>query len=685
MGLFALSRPARNRKLTGCEIPRLAVAALVVASLTGADPAFATPPLPKPNPFQSDAGSAAMPPLPQPKPRQAAAVHWQRMHLDAALERARRGDRQVLDRRGANAITPPLDQVLHWLVIQHPASRASFDEIAAFLDAHPFWPERQQLRMRAEDAMTDRVPLSRRLAWFRNNPAISTDGRLKHIEALSKAGHTDELAEMVRNTWLLATLSRNQVRDLLRQYGNLIDPELRWRRLDRLLWRGQLRAAESMLKFVDPQRQQLARARILLRRQASGVDRAIGRVPASLRGDPGLIYERARWRRKREMWDGAREMLQQAPVTPPFPKKWWKERALQIRHNLEFGQYHAAHALAASHRQQSGGPYAEAQWLAGWTALRFIDRPNLAKTFFVDMYQAVRTPISRGRAAYWAGRAAQAAGQEEEAATWFAEAGRYPTSYYGQLARRLPLQRADFPPEPDITGTAPAVPHAQNLMQIAAALTNLDQQRLAKQFLQALMASVTEPNDVAAAAAFARDLGFLEVSVETARRRARKGSVFFESGYPVLEIATTSRPEPALVHAIIRQESNFDIRARSRAGALGLMQLMPATARQVSRQLGIRYSKPGLTTRPVYNIRLGAHYLQQQIEAFDGSYPLAIAAYNAGPTRVRRWLRTYGDPRHHHVDLIDWIESIPVAETRNYVQRVLENLNIYRLRIVNRS
>jgi soluble lytic murein transglycosylase len=599
-----------------------------------------------------------------------------------ALTRAEKADWRGLAKTRRVPPNPALETVLVWLSLRHSKSLAKFEDIARFLDAHPVWPERVRLLHRAEAAMNGTVKLPRRLAWFSKHRPRTTAGRLKWIKALKASGQTTEMIRAVQDTWRRATMSRKQQRRFLRENQALLNKDLHWARLDRFLWLGRSRAARGMMPLVDLDHRKLAEARIRLRRMASGVDGAIKRVPSALRADPGLVYERLRWRNRKGLKAEARELLWDVPANQTFASLWWKERSRQVRHALDVGDFEDAYLLAASHIQRDGRSFADAHWHAGWVALRYGDKAAEAAKYFAAMHDDVSTPISRARAAYWTGRALQASGSATAAVRWYTLAARHKTTFYGQLAAdKLPSSIAQLPTDPILDRAVLANSTLRPLAEIARALHEADKPRFTRMFLRTLARAAPTIAGASAIAALARDLGHPDLAVYTARRAARRGIILVQAGYPVINVPNTDAPEPALTLAVIRQESSFEQTARSRVGALGLMQLMPRTARQIARALKVRYARSRLTKEPNFNLRLGASYLKRQLDAFGGSYVLALAAYNAGPHRVSRWIKERGDPRNPGVDMIDWIERIPFAETRNYVQRVLESLHVYRLRL----
>ncbi len=658
---------------------RAVVWTALISSLTlGLPAAHAAAPLPEPRPVSG-------PPLPVPKPTQRPAWAIPSKFAKAygpALALAARGAWTELAKRPRVPRNPALETVLTWMRLEAAGSPAGFDEIMSFLDKRPDWPRRGNLVRRAELLMNDDVPTARRLAWFAKNPPISGAGYLKWAEALNGTGDSSAAAKVVREAWTRARFTHSEQQRFLSQYGAHLGAEDHWRRMDRFLWLGATTPARAMMRLVTPEQARLAQARIQLRTQSAGVDAAVARVPKELLSDSGLIYERLRWRHRKGLKDEALELLWETPEEPEFRSLWWNERARQIRYALDSGRHEDAYLLAASHVQRKGASFAEAQWHAGWIALRYQNKPAEAARYFADLHEQVETPISRARAAYWAGRALEASGAETAAKRWYAEAASHQTTFYGQLAAlKIPstIQRLPSPPTP--AAAVVAASSLRELVDIAAALSDIGEEKSARLFFREAARAAESRDESLLVATTAKSLGYLDMGVYAARRAARSGHILTDAGYPLIEVPRHGAPEPALTLALIRQESGFDDAARSRVGALGLMQLMPATARNMARDLNLPYGQHRLTIDPEYNMRLGTGYLQARLEEFGGDYVLALAAYNAGPHRVKQWLKDRGDPRTQDVDLIDWIERIPFAETRNYVQRVLETMHVYRLRL----
>jgi soluble lytic murein transglycosylase len=408
-------------------------------------------------------------------------------------------------------------------------------------------------------------------------------------------------------------------------------------------------------------------------------------VPAELAHDPGLIYERARYRRSQDDLPGMVALFDKPMASVPRPDLLWRELDSAARHALETKQYKIAYDLAKQHGAKSGTTFAEGEWLAGWIALRFVKDANAAYGHFTAMFDGVSSPLSKGRAAYWAGRAATALNNKADADRWYWQASLYPTTYYGQLGAgeigvNPPLPMPEMPkPTPQEQATFAK----QDIVRVVQLLGQIGAADQAKTFLTALIEKAGTRGEQRLGVDLAASLGRPDLTLAAAKVARQKGTEMLEYLFPVKKLVSAGTPETALVLGVIRQESAFDPEAVSSAGARGLMQLMPATAKYVAKKLGLRYTKDKLTSDTTFNISLGRAYLSELLDDHGGSYVLAIAAYNAGPRRVSEWTARFRDPRRQDVDVIDWVELIPISETRNYVQRVLENTQVYRHRLGN--
>jgi len=573
-----------------------------------------------------------------------------------------------------------LSKIIEWAYLREPGPHAGFAERTAFVAANPAWPNVSDIRRRAEAAIDRSDSLASVAAWFDANPPLSNAGKAAYARALSAQGKTEQAHTMAREAWTSGSLSRDEERAFLAEFKSILTPDDHWARIDLILYSEQTSAAERLLPLVDSGRAAVARARIALISGNRNPDSAVAAVPESLRNDAGLLYDRVKWRRQRNNDVGARQLVPPYAAGGPRPDLWWRERNALARDALAEGNITEAYTLAKHHGSFDALSVSEAEWLAGWIALRFLKDGEAALGHFEKVYDSVQTPPSLSRGAYWMGRTTESLGRPDLAADWYQRAAVYVTTYYGQLAlaRLKGVTIPQLPQDPTPTPEERAAFNNNELTRALRALLDID----AKNYQRAFAVALTDDEATAAerhmtaelASHFARnDLGLV-----IARNAAREKITLVKYGYPTPAYSYPSSPEKALILAITRQESNFDVAALSSAGARGLMQLMPATARGLARATKQTYAEKRLTTDAAYNMRLGSLFLTNLVAGFDGSYIMAAAAYNAGPSRPRQWAKQFGDPRDPSVDAIDWVEQIPFAETRNYVQRVMENVMVYR-------
>ncbi len=605
----------------------------------------------------------------------------------AALDAAARGKWKQAAQGAKQAGRPLASAVIEWHRLRSLDADISFAEIESFLEAHPDWPGSATLVRRAEELMPETYPDPAARAWFARFPPLTGPGKQRLAEASVADGEADAGRRLLREAWIEGDFPEDLERRFLKRHRRALGAEDHNRRLDRLLWDERRSAARRLLRHTGKAEQRLAEARLRLMGRRRGVDWAIRQVPHELRSHPGLVFERVRWRRLKGKDAGARALLLDPPAELGRPGKWWFEQSYQIREAIKRGLFDEAYTIASRHGQTAGGLFSEAEWLAGWLALRFLNRPEAAAKHFQAMYERVRFPISRARAAYWSGRAAKASGNTNLAAEWFRRAAGHPTTFYGQLAAKVLSVDSRLP------DAAPAVApeeresfEARTLVQAVRILGEAGDFETMRTFATHLSRRARTPGEHLLVSRLGLAYGAPHISVGAAKRAWRNGVRLVAEAYPLAFGSddldrVSGAPDLPLLLGLARQESELDPQAVSRSGAMGLMQLMPATARQVSRELGMAYSRSRLREDPAYNIALGSTYLAELLETFGGDRTLALAAYNAGPNRVGEWLRTYGDPRSGKVDPIDWIELVPFAETRNYIQRVLESTVVYRYRL----
>ncbi len=577
-------------------------------------------------------------------------------------------------------------KVLRWLELRQ-SDAVAFADIVEFVDRNLDWPLQGVLRERAEQRCGD-VPDDVLLPYFQKNPPATPRARLRFADMLAASGQGDAALAFARRLWLGSDLDPDTEQAILERFGQGFAPEDHVARLDRLIWTGQISAARRELQFVPEDERLAAEARLAFAGMNADAETRLSRVPNHLRNTPGLLLERARWSRRKDRLEDAAAILANPPAELGRPAAWQAERRILARRLLDGDDDQLAYDVISRHGLRAGSAeYADDEFLSGWIALRRLNQPKIAYDHFVRLAAAVKLPVSRARAAYWAGRAADARGAKKESRRWLTAAAGYGHTYYGQLAAaRLGKAVAlKLPRDPRPGPKELAAFEANELVRAAIMLSELGESAIAKPFLLSLTATARTPAEQKLVADLADKVGQPDIGVAAAKRASTDGPRLLAAGFPLMAIDRRGSAEKPLILAIARQESAFDEAAVSRSNARGLMQLKPSTAKDVAKSLSLPFSADRLLSDAMYNLTLGHAYLDKMLDTFDGSYALSIAAYNAGPNRVAQWLNAHGDPHSGAIDIVDWIELIPFDETRNYVQRVLENLQIYRLRLGERK
>ncbi len=615
-----------------------------------------------------------------------------------AIKAARNGNHRTARRYARRANDQTLAILLPWYEYRGRGKSADIDDLRAFLDQAPQLPGIGNLIAQYEQRLDDKVSIKSRMSWFAANPPRTPLGKIRYGAALLELRKDLEGTKLIREGWREGTFGADTEREIMNDYGRYFTRLDQLERLDYLLWKGFGSSARRQMARVSPQDRQLAEARLALRLSSKGVDSKISLLTEEQVQDPGFVYERTRWRRRKGRTDQAADLLLAASFAAEEqrqPAIMWRERKRLVRDLMDEHRYHDAYNIVAQNGLTEGGAFADAEWLAGWIALEYLDKPKIAARHFFKLYNGVSRPISRARAAYWLGRSGTALGHKEGAEKWYASAARYGQTIYGSLA--LEAMKEPRPPlmEGAITiDAADLEPQFEQdpLVPIIRRLHDLEERNLVRNLFHVMLDQAERSDDTGKLlqlTALAHDLDRIDLALDAAKRASYREVNLVREAYPVIDLPgmslvpqLTGLPlEDALVYAIQRQESGFRPDATSHVGASGLMQLMPRTARSVAQELNLKYSQDALTRDPNYNALLGSTYLAKMVQEFDGSYIMAVAAYNAGPHRVYRWIREFGDPRDPQIDPINWIESIPFSETRNYVQRVIEAVPIYRARL----
>lgn len=605
--------------------------------------------------------------------------------LGTALElmRSEKWDRAA---REAGAQRSVARDIIEWHRLR--AGLGSAGDVMAFLQRRPDWPGLAYLRRQNEDviAATGRETI---LAFYADARPQTAEGALSLGKALIDDGRRGDGEAEIVLAWRTMAMG-SAIQDLyLRDFAKLLKPH-HTARLDRLLWEDHLVSSKRMLPLVPEGERKLAEARIALQERAPGVDAKIEAIPDRLQGSAGLAYDRFAWRDRKRLQDSAIAMMMDRSTSAESlgePGKWLRRRRDLARQVMRDGDHERAYQLAAYHfsTPADGYGYSDCEWLAGYIALQKLRDPELAAMHFERFLASVETPISIGRGGYWLGRAYAAMGEADKAHEAYAKGAEYQTSFYGLLA----AEKLGRPFDPALVKPAPLPDwRSAGFMKSSVAeagllLLKADDLALAERLFTHLVEDLP-PVQARQLGQMAVELNQPHLAVMIAKRAARGGVELEGAYYPLHPVARRQLPmAEEMTLAIARRESEFDPAVISHAGARGLMQVMPATAKLVATELGILagHKTSRLTAEWDYNAKLGANYLAGLAGKFRGNVVMMAAGYNAGPHRPASWMERYGDPRDDGPDIVDWIEHIPFNETRNYVMRVTESLPVYRARL----
>jgi soluble lytic murein transglycosylase len=614
----------------------------------------------------------------------------ERERLRAGLAAADAGDWANLASLRDGASDPIVRKILEWKWASSSDAPAYFDDIRAALNDLQGWPGRTAMRTRAEQAIFDsRLSAGEREAFLRqDNGPLTGDGKIALALALRDEGQTQPATELAREAWRGAALS--DAADAAARENFSFSSQDYADRVDMLLWRGARSEAERLAGHLAPADRALMNGRIALQtRVRRHLQRILDAVPASRSDDPGYIYDRAQYHRRGGSPEDAMALIARvSPMdAPAFARDAiCRERRLYVARALRNGDARLALRLVSDTGLSSGESFADSEFVAGWLDLRFLHQPDDAAAHFARMSDNVSAPVSRARALYWGAQAQRALGHADQADAMLTQAAAYPFTYYGQLAATYGGRAATMSlPDTTVPGDA-ARAHfeSRELVRALHLIAQVGAQHDFEAIAYYMDDTLDDPMEIELLSQMAREQSYARTALRSAKAGLFRNVVAVNAAYPLMQlppsVQQSGRPEPALVLSIIRQESEFDPDASSGAHAHGLMQLLPSTARATARQVGMSYDRSSLTD-PSYNTTLGSAYLANLIDEFGGSYVLGIASYNAGDFNARDWIADWGDPRTPSVDVVDWIELIPFSETRNYVQRVLENLQVYRYRL----
>jgi soluble lytic murein transglycosylase len=602
-----------------------------------------------------------------------------------AVESARRGDVNGARAAIAGIGDRAARKTATWVLVDTNGESLTFAEADQARRELMAWPRPAKRQAAAEKLIeTSGMSPKQIIDWFDGLEPTTAQGALALASAYRYAGQPDQAAQLIKRWWRTKSFEADVQRSILARFGDVLTVDDHAARADVLLYGAQGPAARDMVALAPPDVQQAAAARMALRNNASNALELANALPPTLAQSPGVAFERAAFLRRHGLTEAAVAQLPYFPkvaYTQDQAERVWEERRQMVLAALKAGDAKGAYAAAADCGFSSGQQAAEAEFYAGWIALTRLKQPELAAKHFAVIDRVGASPITRARALYWQGRAADARGDKAGAEGFYSAGAQHITTFYGQLSAEKLGQRLTLGDDPALSPADRARFETSDIVQGARLLHDEGQRDVFRSFVLALDDVLPTAGDEALLIDLVRGYGDQDTSMKVARGAAQRGFILPQRGYPYrVPPSAPGAPEPSLVLAITRQESGFDPYVRSPVGARGMMQLMPATAQIVARRNGFEYS-PARLDEPEYNMRLGSTFLGDLVTRFSGSYVMAVAAYNAGPGRPAAWAGYCGDPRGGSTDPIDFIECIPFSETRNYVMRVLEGMQVYRAKL----
>ena len=679
--------------------PTVAAVPAVVASAAATEvPAAAVEAAPAPaeqswNPFRT----ASLPPQPRQAPASGrrgapaaiasstATSQQDRDTLERVIEMARSGKASAASDLKEQIQDPVAQKLAEWMILRSEGNGASAERYAAFINANPGWPSTGFLRRRGEAALWDNNrDDSAVLAWFGSEQPTSAKGRFMLARALLSRGDRNQALRYVREAWRGDQMSKDTEAYALEMFGSLLTAGDHKARMDFLLFTDDTAGALRAAQRVGASQVAIAKARFAVDDKASNAKALLDAVPSDAQGDASYLFGRIQHLRRADKITEAAQFMMHAPRDASKlgnPDEWWIERRLVARKLLDLGEAQTAYAVARDAALPARDVYkTEQEFTAGWIALRFLNDPSTALQHFSRIGTGSSNPTHLSRAGYWQGRAYEALGRSQDARAAYQSAAHHSTSYYGQLSRaKLGLPQLGLRDAP-----RPARGSNFEVVRAVELLYAMDERDLVATMLSDLSDRLDDIDALASLGEVTARNNDARNMLVLGKGALNRGYPFDHYAYPVSGIPKydTIGPEVerGLVFAIARQESAFNPKAVSPAKAMGLMQVTPPAAKTITRRFGGTYDAKRLLTDPAYNAMLGAAELGALVSDYRGSYILTFVGYNAGRGRVREWVEKYGDPRDPKVDAVDWVERIPFSETRNYVQRIMENVQVYRAR-----
>ena len=578
--------------------------------------------------------------------------------------------------------------LVNWIYLKQKGNKATFNDYVKFIEDNPNYPRIGRLQYLAEHKINlNNNSSSKIIGWFETYPPVSGFGKIKLGEAYYKTGDFDKSSDLIKEGWITASLSSKDLRYLNKKYKKILNSNDHINRAKHLAWEYKYWDLKRILRYLPKDQRALYNARQILMSSSYGVDSAIAKVPEKLKSDVGLRYDRLKWRRRRGRTESSLEIINNAPSNKDELERanlWAKERLIIGRSLIYKKKYQQSYDVVKNHQLDEGPEFAESEWMSGWIALTFLNKPNLALNHFMNFYKNVGYPISLARGAYWIGLTYEKLGKNKLSMDYYEKGSKYLTTYYGQLSylKIYPTKTFSLKDNSSYSKDFEKEFNKNILVKHLILLKELNKIKYGKDIIKHLAEININKGSEILAAKLATELGRYDYAIQISKKASYEKRFYNKYNYPIINtpnvINGRGMPNQEIVLAITRQESEFDPKANSYAGAKGMMQLMTYTAKLVAKQMNVQYSKSRLTSDPEYNINLGTYYFNSLLNEYKEVYPFAIAAYNAGPKRVKQWRRGNGDPSKGNIDYVNWIELIRFEETRNYVQRVLENANVYR-------
>ncbi|RXH26785.1 lytic transglycosylase [Bradyrhizobium nanningense] len=609
--------------------------------------------------------------------------------LKDAIDLARKGKSDDASAARDRIIDPAGQKLADWFMLRHSESTANFKRYAAFLTANPDWPSRALLRRRAEARLWQEKSDAAIVHKFTMDRPTSAKGKFALARVLLAEGDTDRATRLVREAWRTDELSERSEEDSYEAFRDLLTADDHRARMDKRIGAKDYAGARRAAKRLGEDALAIVKACAAVTGKASKAKDYLEDVPSEARRDLGYVLCRAQWHLQKDRIDDAAEViLAAAPETMAAQDTdaWWRERRLLARKLLDQGKSRTAYDVVRTAAVPEKEVYrVDYHFMCGWIALRFLNDPKTAMAHFAAVDEGSANPIALSRAHYWRGRAAEAMGATADARMSYRAASRYPTAYYGQLARaRLGLDRIELrPPSPVLA--AAETPPADERVRAADMLYGIGERDVVFYYAEDFAKESTDITALEALGELAGQRNDARVMLEVGKTALARGLALDHYAFPTIGIPEHKQVAPAIetsvIYSVARTESSFDQRDKSAANAVGLMQVTPEAGRDTAKRFGLTYDWDKMVSDPVYNTQMGAAELSALLSEYRGNQIMTFAGYNAGRGRVREWVQARGDPRDPKVDPVDWVERIPLSETRNYVQRVMENVLVYRARL----